>query len=126
MAIDVSLASSQANTITGYYNTENGVKTSIASIKGDIALNWEADEMTSINTNIDSIVKDIATSMTELQTLSSDIVTTANEIKQEEVAAKAAADAATAKAAAAKAEADASAANAQMQQQKTLQIQRQQ
>lgn len=85
MAINVSLANSQACNIRGYCNRLNSINNSINNMINSIDYDWQSDETGYMNTNIDSTARSISELVTKFQTLSGDIITSANETKQEEV-----------------------------------------
>jgi hypothetical protein len=97
MAINVSLANSQASTLLSYYDALNSINNIINSMQVTTDYDWQSDEVTYLNSIIVSTSNAMTGLMNWIQALSSDIVTIANEISNEEAAAAAAA-AASAKA----------------------------
>lgn len=100
MKINVAQAFSQANRISEYAQELNAVKSGLQDFKGNLNSGWKADEVVYINQAIDSITREVSELQAMLFTIGPDIVSAANEIKNEEEAREAAEKAAAAKAAA--------------------------
>lgn len=82
--INVSAASSEANKLTNNSNTLSSIKGNLDNIRNGIDADWKSFEIMSLNLDVDKITEAMSKLMNELQTLSSDIVTTAEEIRREE------------------------------------------
>ncbi|ADU31806.1 hypothetical protein [Evansella cellulosilytica] len=101
MSINVSLANSQANRVRDYASTMKAIRSSLSGVRGSLNNGWNAREMSFINYAIDDLRGEMNSVNNRLQAISSDIVTTAYEIKREEEEAKRAAERAAAERAAA-------------------------
>ncbi|XID94300.1 hypothetical protein ACF3MZ_07185 [Paenibacillaceae bacterium WGS1546] len=94
MGINVGAAVSQASSLSGYASALSGIVNSLGHNKALLAQAWNAEEMRYVQLALDRIANELALASSELQSLSGDIVSVANEIRQEELAREAAARAA--------------------------------
>lgn len=96
MGINVSHASSQASDMSDYASTLCDLADSIGGQKSEMNQYWQADVVYKANMAFDRIIQSLQGISSQLSSLSSDIVSVANEIKREEEAAERAAAAAAA------------------------------
>ena len=91
MAINVSVANTQAGQLSGYANDLRSAKSQLNSYKTSVSTNWQGKEVPYILTGIDQAIAQIDSAIKQLESLSTDIKNTASTIKQEDDAAAAAA-----------------------------------
>lgn len=91
MGINMPLAISQAKMISDHASQLRGVLNKLHHYKSDLNTFWKATEMQYINLAIDRINSELSNLVSELNTLSADITSTAHEIRREEEAREAAA-----------------------------------
>ncbi|MDQ0885068.1 putative nucleic acid-binding Zn-ribbon protein [Paenibacillus sp. V4I9] len=90
MGINMEQASSQASQISQYASVLRDIQRSMDSFRGNLNHVWQAEEMNYVNNAITSMMQQIASCSSSLDALSSDISSTAWEIKREEEAREAA------------------------------------
>ncbi len=100
MAINVSVANNQAAQLNDNISKLRDAKKQMQAYRSSVSNNWQGKEVTYILTAIDRVIGDIDSTIRNLESLSSDIKSTAAQIKREEDAAAAAARAAAERAAA--------------------------
>ncbi|MFC4302822.1 hypothetical protein [Cohnella boryungensis] len=103
MGIHVGTAASQASSLQSHAAALREVVNGLTQDKAALNQAWQADEMRSANAAVDRILSELSQTISDLQSLSGDIVSVANEIRQEELAREAAARAALEREAAARA-----------------------
>lgn len=86
MWINVNLATSQGNRTREYADDLRRIKSELSRIRENLSYGWKADEFASINNAIDRINREIASTSLTLDSLGSDIIAVAKEIKREEEA----------------------------------------
>jgi predicted nucleic acid-binding Zn-ribbon protein len=94
MGINVGLASSQAESIRQYASALRDIRNSLNQYKASLNNAWQADEMHYVNLAIDQVIQLAQSLSADLDSVSGEIVSVANEIRQEEEAREAAARAA--------------------------------
>jgi len=102
MGINVGQAASQAGSLAEYASRLREIANELNRNKGALSQTWQSDEVSYIRLAIEQVAGGLLQTSSELQTLSSDIVSVANEIRQEELAREAAAREAAAREAAAR------------------------
>lgn len=90
MGINVEQARSQASQISQYVSVLRDIQRSMDSFRGDLNQVWQAEEMNYVNNAISSMMQQLSSCSSSLDSLSSDIISTAQEIKREEEAREAA------------------------------------
>lgn len=94
MAINVDAANGQARQLETYADNLATVKKQLSTYKTSLIANWQGKEVTYITQGIDKTITEISSLITQLNSLGTDIRTTAGEIRKEEEEAEAAAVAA--------------------------------
>lgn len=89
--ISVSDAKAHARDLEVGYSKLNGIKGKLIDLTSNLNQEWQATEMTFVNSAISKITSDIDKLNTKLFNLAPDIVSVAEEIRAEEEAAEAAA-----------------------------------
>ncbi len=124
MAINVNAANNQAAQLNDNISKLRDAKKQMQAYRSSVSNNWQGKEVTYILTAIDRVIGDIDSTIRNLESLSSDIKSTAAQIKREEDAAvaRAAAERAAAERAAAQRAANARAEAARANQARQQQI----
>lgn len=86
MGVDVNLANTQASQLQQYAESLKVAKQNMLSYKTEISVNWVGTETTYIHSGIDKAILQLDSAITQLETITGDIVTTASQIRQEEIA----------------------------------------
>ncbi|WP_186577129.1 hypothetical protein [Aquibacillus kalidii] len=84
MGISISAAINQAEKLENTADGLQKVANSLITIKSDVNIAWKAQEVWRVNSVIESYIADIKRLSTDLQSLKSDIINTAYDIKREE------------------------------------------
>lgn len=86
MGINVSLATSQANTLKRYTSVLQNISRTVENNKASLNNRWQASEMMNINNAMDELMNEIRKLASELESIGNDIQITVVEIKNEEIA----------------------------------------
>jgi septal ring factor EnvC (AmiA/AmiB activator) len=82
--VNVDLAVRQADWLGSYADDLEGMKKDIETFKTQLNEGWEAEEMSHVNAAIERIISDISKVTTKLDSLQTDIVSAAHDIRREE------------------------------------------
>ncbi|WP_144061518.1 hypothetical protein [Bacillus sp. 1NLA3E] len=86
MGINVSLATSQANTLKRYTSVLRNIRRTVENNKAILNNRWQASEMMYINNAMDELMNEIRKLVSELESIGNDVQSTAVEIRNEEIA----------------------------------------
>lgn len=86
MGVDVNRANGQAAQLKQYAEQLRAAKKNLQKYKTEITLNWVGKETAYIHTGIDQSIAQIDAVISQLETIQGDIVNTATQIRQEEIA----------------------------------------
>ena len=84
MGIDVNRARSQASQLSYYSSVLRDVQRSLEAYRGNLNQVWQAEEMNEVNKAIGAMMQQLASCSSALDSLGSDISSTAQEIRSEE------------------------------------------
>lgn len=86
MGVDVNLANVQAAQLRQYADSLKNAKKNMQSYKMEISGNWIGMETTYIHSGIDKVILQLDSVIAQLDSIQNDIVITASQIRQEEIA----------------------------------------
>ena len=88
MGVDVNYAYSQANALKRQAGELNTVKANLLAYKSSLDANWSSDEIKSIDCAINKITNRIQDIQNKLNVTADNVMNSANQIRQEEIAAE--------------------------------------
>ena len=88
MAIDVNAANVQARRMSDSISELYSARDKMRNCRSSITSGWKSDEVRYITAAIDQTIAQIEQAIRDIQSLKADVVNTANQIRQEEIAAQ--------------------------------------
>ena len=88
MSVDVNMANYQASQLRNYATQLNDVKISLIAYRNQLDANWWSDEIKSIDCAINKITNRIQDIQNKLNVTADNVMNSANQIRQEEIAAE--------------------------------------
>ena len=88
MSVDVNMANYQASQLRNYATQLNDVKISLIAYRNQLDANWSSDEIKSIDCAINKITNRIQDIQKKLNVTADNVMNSANQIRQEEIAAE--------------------------------------
>lgn len=88
MSVDVNMANYQASQLRNYATQLNDVKISLIAYRNQLDANWWSDEIKSVDCAINKITNRIQDIQNKLNVTADNVMNSANQIRQEEIAAE--------------------------------------